>query len=150
MHIKHISVTTLLAVGCMVGLGAQSAQVERHSKIEVKNGKEVTLTGCVRRSASGAGFILTEAADKEGARHAYMLVTDDQDDLAKNVGHLVQIKGRAADRGDATVKSETETRMKVEGGEEKTTHAKSEVSGNLAGLPLLGVDSVKMLAGICR
>jgi hypothetical protein len=129
-------------------LGAQASQTETKSKIMVKDGKEVTVTGCVEPTASGTGFMLTNAADKTGALPSYMLVSDDAD-LSKHVGHRVQISGKAADRGDAKVKTETTTKTKTEHGPDRETHAKSQVAGDLAGMAFLGVKSVKMIAASC-
>jgi hypothetical protein len=135
-----------------VGLGAQAtaqtSETETKSKIAVKGGKEVTVTGCIEPSAS-EGFMLTHVADKSGALHSYMLVSE-ENDLSKHVGHRVQISGRAADQGDATIKTETTTKKKLEPGDSKETHHKSEVRGDLAGVPFLSVDSVKMIAAACR
>ena len=92
--------------------------------------------------------MLTNVADKTGALHSYMLVSD-EDNLSKHVGHRVQIDGKAADRGDGKVQTETKTTMKVDHGDDKETKAKSEVKGDLDGLPYLGVKSVKMIAASC-
>jgi hypothetical protein len=91
--------------------------------------------------------MLTNVADTTGALHSYVLVSDDTD-LSKHVGHRVQIDGKAADRGDGKIKTETKTKMKVDG-DDKETKAKSEVKGDLAGLPYLGVKSLKMVAASC-
>jgi len=118
---------------CAAPLAAQTSETETKSKIAVKGGKDILVTGCVEPTASGDG---------------YMLVSDDAD-LSKHVGHRVQINGKAADQGDATIKSETKTKTKVEHGDDKETHHKSEVRGDLAGVPFLGVKSVKMIAASC-
>ena len=69
----------------------------------------------------------------------------------KHVGQRVEIKGKATDRGgDAKIKTESETKTKVEHGEDKETHGKSELKGDLSGLPFLGVKDVKRIAGACR
>jgi hypothetical protein len=127
---------------------AQTTATETKSKIAVKGGKDVLVTGCVEPTTSGSGYMLTNAADKSGALHSYMLVTDDAD-LSKHVGHRVQISGKAADQGDATVKTETKTKKKMEPGDDKETHSKSEVRGDLSGVPFLSVKSVKMIAASC-
>jgi len=134
---------------CAVGLSAQTTEQTTKSKITVKDGKEVTVTGCVEPMASGTGFMLTDAADKSGRVHSYMLVSDDVD-LSKHVGHRVEIKGKATDRGDAKIKTESEIKTRVEHGEDKETHGKSELKGDLSGLPFLGVKDVRMIAGACR
>jgi len=145
---KLIASAVVLAAAFSAGLAAQTMEQTTKSKITVKDGKDVTVTGCVERTASGTGFMLTDAADKDGRVHSYMLVSDDVD-LAKHIGHRVEIKGKAADRGDAKIKTESETKTKVEHGDDKETHGKSELKGDLSGLPFLGVKDVKMIAAAC-
>ena len=127
---------------------AQSAQTESKSKITVKDGQEVSVTGCVEPTASGTGFMLTHVADKSGAMHNYMLVSDDSD-LAKHVGHRMQLDGKVTDKGDGKIKVETKTKMKVEDGDDKETKSKSEVKGDMDGMRFLGVKSMKMIAASC-
>ena len=146
---KLIAAAACLSAVCAVGLRAQTTEQTSKSKISVKDGKEVTVIGCVEQMASGTGFMLTDAADKSGRVHSYMLVSDDID-LSKNAGQRVEIKGKAADRGDAKIKTETETKTKVEHGDDKETHGKTELKGDLSGLPFLGVKEVKMIAAVCR
>jgi len=137
-----------LSAACAVGLNAQTTEQKTKSKITVKDGKEVTVTGCVQPTASGTGFMLTDAADKSGRVHSYMLVSDDAD-LSKHVGHRVEIKGKATDRGEAKIKTESETKTKVEHGDDKETRGKTELKGDLSGLPFLGVKEVRMIAAAC-
>jgi hypothetical protein len=146
---RTIAPALCLSILCAAAVGAQTQTESRESKskIAVKGGKEVQVTGCIEPTSNG--FMLTKAADKAGALHSYMLVSDDVD-LSKHAGHLVQITGNATDRGDATVKTETKTKTKIERGDDKETVSKSEVRGDLAGLPFIGVKSVKMIAGACR
>jgi hypothetical protein len=68
----------------------------------VKDGKDITITGCLATNPGG-GYMLT---DRKGDQK-YALVTDD--DLAKHVGHWMEVKGKAADRGDGKVKIESTT-----------------------------------------
>jgi len=137
-----------VAALCVAGLGAQSAQTETKSKITVKDGKSMTVTGCVASSANGTGFVLTNVADKTGALHDYILVSADSE-LSKQIGHRVQISGKATDRGDGKVKVETKSKTKVEGGDDKETHSQAEVKNDTNGMPYFGVDSVKMIAAAC-
>ena len=137
-----------LSAACAVGLNAQTTEQKTKSKITVKDGKEVTVTGCVQPTASGTGFMLTDAADKSGRVHSYMLVSDDAD-LSKHVGHRVEIKGKATDRGEAKIKTESETKTKIEHGDDKETRGKTELKGDLSGLPFLGVKEVRMIAAAC-
>src|SRR4051812_23293996 len=142
---KLIGIAFCLAAACSIGAGAQT---ESKSKITVKDGKDATVTGCIERTSSGEGFMLTHVADKGGAMHDYMLVTDDND-LAKHLGHRMQIEGKITDRGDGKVKVETKTKTKVEHGDDKETHSKSELKGDMPGVPFLGVKSMKMIAAAC-
>jgi hypothetical protein len=146
---RAITPALCFSILCAAAVGAQTQTESREtkSKIAVKGGKEVQVTGCVEPTANG--YMLTKAADKEGALHSYMLVSEEVD-LSKHVGHLVQVTGNATDRGDASVKTETKTKTKMEHGDDKETVSKSEVRGDLAGLPFIGVKSVKMIAGACR
>jgi hypothetical protein len=146
---KTIGTAVCFAAVCAVALGAQTSQTETKSKIKIKDGKDVLVTGCVEPNATGKSFMLTNVADKTGALHSYMLVSDDNDDLSKHVGHRVQINGKATDKGDAKIETETSTKTKVEHGDDKETHSKSEMKGDLAGMPFLGVKSVKMIAAAC-
>jgi hypothetical protein len=142
---KLIGMVFCLAVACSVGLGAQT---KSKSKITVKDGKDMTVTGCVEPAASGTGFMLTHVADNGGAMHNYILVSDDGD-LKKHVGHRMQIGGTVTDRGDGKIKVETKTKTKVEHGDDKETHSKSEMKGDMAGARFLGVKSMKMIAAAC-
>jgi len=145
---KLIGMALCFAAVSSLGLGAQTAQTESKSKITVKDGQEVTVTGCVEPTASGTGFMLSHVADKSGAMHNYMLVTEDSD-LAKHVGHRMQIDGKVTDKGDGKIKVETKTKTKVEHGDDKETHSKSEMKGDMAGVRFLGVKSMKMIAAAC-
>jgi len=145
---KLIGITVSAAALCLASLGANAGQTEIKSKIKVKGGEEVKVTGCVAPVASGTGFMLTNVADKNGAMHSYMLVSDD-DDLSKHVGHRVQLTGKVTDRGNAKVEMETKTKTKVDHGDDKETHSKSTVEGDMTGLAYLGVQSLKMIAAVC-
>jgi hypothetical protein len=130
---------------CAVGT-AQDVEKKSKTKLKVEDGKATTVTGCVERSAEG-DFMLTNVAGKEGALGNYILAaTDDDnlDDVEKHVGHRVEVTGKAADQGKGKVTFETKTE-----GTSGTTESKSEVKGNLNGLPFLGVRSLRMIASVC-
>jgi hypothetical protein len=139
-------------VGAGAAAVAQDAGKDTKSKtrITVEDGKDVTLTGCVSRSHQG-DFMLTHAAGKEGAEGGYLLVAngDELDDLKDHVGHRVEIKGKAADRGDGRLKIKTESEVRNTEGDRKKRESTTNVEGDLAGLPYLGVKSVRMLATVC-
>ena len=144
---KLIGMTICAAAVCFASLGAVG-QTETKSKVKVKDGKEVEVTGCVARAASGNGFMLTNVADKGGAMHSYMLVSDDAD-LSKHVGHRVQLTGKVTDRGNGKIEVETKSKTKVEHGDDKETHSKATMHGDMPGMPYLGVKSLKMIAASC-
>jgi hypothetical protein len=136
---KITTLACLLAVAGAVSVGAQSSETKTTTKVEVKNGKDVKVTGCVEAGA-GSGYVLTNVADKSGALHRYMLVSD-SDDFSKSLGHRVQIEGTVADREHGKVEIKTETKVD---GPAKDTHSKVEGSG-----PYLGVKHLKMIAASC-
>src|SRR5690348_12530499 len=93
-----------VAALCAAGAHAQTMQTTEKQKVEIKDGKDVTVSGCLERDPAG-GFLLTS---EETGRMKYMLVTND--DLAKHVGHRVEVKGKATDKGDAKMKVESKVK----------------------------------------
>ena len=129
-----------IAALCVGALGAQSSTTETKTKVEVKEGKEVHVSGCLDRNAEGTYLLTTSDGDLK-----YALVTDD--DLSKHIGHRIEVKGKAADKGDGKVK--TETSVGTSGSEK--VERKTEVKGtDLEGMRYLGVKSVKMIADSCK
>ena len=57
----------------------------------MKDGKDVSVTGCVEPTGERHRFMLTHVADKSGTMHNYMLVSDDGD-LQAHVGHRMQAR----------------------------------------------------------
>lgn len=140
MKLGICGVATALALATTV----VAAQDTSKTRVIVEDGKEMTLTGCVQRNPDG-GYTLTNAAGKDGVVSGYILARlddkdDELDDLKDHVGHRVEIKGRAADRGEGKI------RVKTDSGK---TESQSEVKGDLSGLPFLGVKSVRMIASVC-
>jgi hypothetical protein len=136
---KLIYATFGMAAVCAVALGAQTGTTTTKTKVEVKDGKEIKVTGCLERNP-GSGYMLT---DREGG-FKYSLVTND--DLSKHVGHRIEVKGKAADKGDGKVKIESS--VGTSGSDKKETT--SEVKGtDMAGMRYLGVKSVKMISANC-
>ena len=143
MKLGHIALAVLLAGGVAAAQEMDSSK----TKVKVHDGKDVTVTGCVERAPEG-GFMLTNVANKDGVLGSYMLAPaeghDAFDDMDKHVGHRVEIDGKAADKGKGKITVETKTE-----GTSGKTEAKSEVKGDLKGLPYLGVKSLKMIAAVC-
>jgi hypothetical protein len=128
-----------LAAMCAVGLAAQSGTTETKTKtkIDVKDGKNITISGCLAANPSG-GYMLTTVRGEQ----KYALVTDD--DLSKHIGHRMEIKGKAADRGDGKVTIES---TGTSGGDK--TKVKTELKGDGPDMNYLGVKSVKMISKSC-
>jgi hypothetical protein len=136
---KLTMLTCSLAVAGAVTLGAQSSETTTKTKIDVKDGKEVKVTGCVETDSFGS-YVLTHVVDKSGALHRYLLVSDN-DDFSKVIGHRVAIEGRVADRGHGKVAIKSETKVDGPGTD---TSSKAEGTG-----PYLGVKHMKMIAASC-
>ena len=135
---KLTSLTCMLALAGAVSVGAQSSESTTKTKIDVKDGKDMKVTGCV--ASDGAGYVLTNVADKDGSLHSYMLVSDGED-FSKLVGQRVQIEGTVADSHHGKVEIKTETKVDGPG---KDTHSKVEGKG-----PYLGVKHLKKIAASC-
>ena len=145
----RLILATTVALACGAGLSAQSAKIKSETEISVKDGKDVTVTGCVERAASGTGFVLTSTEGRNVESRHYLLVGKD-DSMDEHVGHLVEIKGKAADvGGDGKVEVKTKTKIEREHAEDKETSAKTEMKGDLQDMPYLGVKSVKTIRESC-
>jgi len=138
---RLISAVTLSVLGCAVAVTAQTGTSERKekTKIEIKDGRDVALTGCLERSSGVTNYVLTD----EVGDLKYAVVTDD--DLGRYVNRRVEIKGRAADRGDGKVKIE----RKTEGTSGRETESKVEAKGDTTVLPFLGLKSIKSVGPSC-
>jgi hypothetical protein len=144
---KLISAAFGLAAMCAVAVGAQTQTTTTHTDtkrtVDVKDGKKITITGCLHQNASGS-YLLTSS---EFGGREYALVTDKN--LSKDVGHRVVVRGKATDMGDGKVKMETKvgtTGSNID--DKKNDKAKAEIKGDVAG-HFLGVDSVKRIAKSC-
>ena len=146
---NHSFTATALALTLAAGTAAaQSTKVKSETEIEVKNGKEVKLTGCVARSASGTAFLLNNVEGTGAASRSYILVGDT--DFDSHIGHLVEVKGRASNVGDdAKIEMKTKTKVERDDADDKETETKTTLEGDLAGVPYLGVKSVKMVRSSC-
>jgi hypothetical protein len=141
-----------VALGLAAAAPAQDVEKKSTTKITVEDGREITVTGCVARHGED-GLVLTNAANEDGVLGSYTLVADADDDdeiedLDEHVGHRVEIKGRAADKGSGKVKIESKSEVDA-GGDLRKREAKTEVEGDLQGFPFLGVREIRMLASVC-
>jgi hypothetical protein len=141
MQLKRFFAPVCLVALAGIGLGAQTSETSRKTKIEVVDGKDVTVVGCLERGPSG-GYMLTDVTSDRPPR--YVLVTDK--DFSSELGRRVEVNGEASNRGDGKVK--VESKVKASGGRESETT--TEAKGNLGGLPYLGVKSLKAFGEVCR
>jgi uncharacterized protein (DUF58 family) len=151
--IQHI-LAAAAVLAASASLGAQSATVRQETQIRVKEGRDVRVTGCVTRSASGRSFMLADVEGPEGRTEdlarTYVLVGDDNDDLRDHVGKLVEIRGKAADAGDeGRVEFETRTELEREDADDRERTTRTAVEGDLSGIPYLGVESVRVIRSTC-
>jgi hypothetical protein len=135
---------TLLAAAFPIVTATAGQTTTDKTKVEIKDGKDVTVAGCLDRASEGR-FVLTTA---ESGSLKYVLVTDD--DLGKYVGHEVEIKGKAADRGNAKVKIEEKVKTDHEDRPDTEAHSETELKGHLPDMHYLGVKSVKRLSDRCE
>ncbi len=149
MKLGFFIAATFIAAGLAAAQDGKSK-----TRVIVEDGQEMTVTGCVQRSAEGS-YTLTNVAGKDGASGSYILARlgDNDDDalqdLAGQVGKRVEVAGKAADRGDGKIRVETRSEVKKADGDTAKTETKSEVKGDLDGLPYLGVKSSRTIASVC-
>src|SRR5579864_2224731 len=108
-----------LAAVCTAGLIAQTQETHTttKTKIEIKGGKNVTVTGCLEQRSNG-DYVLADARDSsQSERSQYAIVTDQN--LSKHVGERVEIKGKAVTNTDGKVSIESKTKTEVENGDDR-------------------------------
>ena len=140
---------TALALATSVGLAAQQSTTKTQTKVDVKDGKNVTVTGCVDRAASGQGFVLTRVESGGTPSPFYALVGED---------------GRARESRGSSRRDPRQghrRRRRRQGGRDhedegraraRRRHAhegEDEIEGT-TDVPFLGVKSVKMLRDTAR
>ena len=146
---KLIGSAVAISALAVAALSAQDIKTttKDKTKIEVKDGRSISVVGCVERSVDGR-YLLT---DRHGDM-SYMLVNDEVN-LSKYVGRFVQVKGLATDRGDAKVQVEQTVGTSGEVDGRKTGDTKTTTTTKIEGdtdLRYLGVRSVKKLSDSCR
>jgi hypothetical protein len=147
---KALILGTTAALVVTVGLAAQSSTTKTETKVDVKNGKEVTVTGCVEASETGAGYVLTRVEPRVGGPSAIYTLIGQDSSVGRYLGQLVEIKGKATNIGDdGKVEVTTKTKVEREDGDDTVTKSKAEIEGPTAPA-YLGVRSVKMLRASCR
>jgi hypothetical protein len=151
-RMKTMKLGIAIAIACLAV--AIAAAQDTKTRVIVEDGKEMTVTGCVQRNSDGS-LTLRHAAGKDGTVGSYILalLDDDEDDeldaLKDHVGHRVEIRGKAADRGQGRLRVKTESEVRKADGEKGKTETRAELKGDLNGLPFLGVKSSRMIASVC-
>ena len=148
--IRMSAVAIGLAAVCVAGTAAQSqeTQTTTKTKVEIKGGKDVTVTGCLERRPNG-DYILTETRDNPSlSASRFMLVTND--DLSKHVGQRVEVKGKAVVDGDGKISVESKTKTEVDNAKDQETKTKTEATSGSLGQTFLGVSSVKTVLASCK
>ena len=117
MHATRMTVLAL-GLGAMWATGAtaqsQETKTTTETKTEIKNGTDVTVTGCLERG-HGANYILTAIRqERRLGPSQYALVTND--DLSKRLGQRVEIHGKTVTDGHGTVSIESRTKTEIEDG----------------------------------
>ncbi len=145
----RMSLALALALASAVTLGAQETKVKSETEVKIKGGQEVKLTGCLQPDANETGgFTLGQV--RGGPATTYVLVGGDRKDLAKNIGRLVEVKGKIADADHGKVEMKTKTKVDHDPGDDHERHSETTLKGDaLAGMPFFGVKSVKVLNDSC-
>jgi hypothetical protein len=151
---KQMTLCLALVSAVTLGVSAQTTRTTSEAKIKVKDGRNVKVTGCVQSTTGAPGYMLTNivanGGDKDDVVSGGYLLVGESNELSKHVGHMVEIKGKAVDKDDGKLQVTTKTKVDVDNADDRETRTKSEVSGDLAGLPFLGVKSVKMIRASCN
>jgi len=142
-----IAIGLAVACGGVVSAQTQETKTTEKTKVEMKGGKSVTVTGCLERRDNG-DYMLTSIRDVRGMDPSrYALVT--HDDLSKHVGERVRIEGKTVSPGDGTVTVKSETKTEVESGKDLETKSQTEGTTGTLDMPFLGVKSLKTLSSSC-
>ena len=138
-----------LAAMCAAAVNAQTQETKTttKSKIEIKDGKDVAVIGCLERGANG-DYMLTQVRENHRLDPSrFALVTDE--DLSKDVGKRVRIQGKTVANDKGKVSVETKTKTDVENGKDQETKTKVEATGGAFDMSFLGVKSLKVLSPSC-
>jgi hypothetical protein len=153
-HSMNATRAIVLAMGfaamAATGIKAQSTATKTttETKTEIKGGKDLTVTGCLERG-TGSDYVLTGVRQDGGKGPTrYALIT--KDDLSKNVGHRVEIKGKTVTDGHGTVSIESKTKTEVGDTPSQETKTKTEGTSGLLESSFLSVTTIESRASSCR
>jgi hypothetical protein len=153
-HLMKATGKIVLAIG-FVAIAAtvataqtQETKTTTETKTEIKGGKDLTVTGCVERGA-GSDYVLTGVKQDGGKGPTrYALVT--KQDLSQNLGHRVEIKGKAVTDGHGTVSVESKTKTEVGDAPDKKTTTKTAGTNGVLDMPFLSVTTIESRSSSCN
>jgi hypothetical protein len=150
MRSQPILFAVLAAALATSSLNAQTsrATAKTSTKIEVKDGRDVKVSGCLVRHDGISGFALSHVMDRDAPLDDVILVGD-TDKLADHVGQLVEIKGKLADGAKGKVHMDSKTTIDREHAPDSETRVKADSKGDVDGYPVLGVKDLKTLRASC-
>lgn len=133
--------TIAIALLFTTGLAAQSSITETKEKtrIAVKGGRSITVTGCLHRIPGNISYVVTDDAGDL----AYGTVTSEN--LLKYVDRRIAVRGNAADGPDAKVTIE----RKVKGATGDKSLSKVQMNSDEVEIPLLALKSIRIVTGSC-
>jgi hypothetical protein len=150
MRFASILPTLALVAASASTMTAQTSQAtaKTSTKIEVKDGRDVTVTGCVMRHDGLSGYALSDVQNRDAKLDDVMLVGD-TDKLADHVGQIVEIKGKLADGAKGKVHIDSKTKIDREHAPDAESRIKTDTKGDVDGFPVLGVKSLKTVRANC-
>jgi hypothetical protein len=150
MRAQPILFTLVAAALATSSLHAQTSQAtaKTSTKVEVKDGRDVKVSGCLVRHDGISGFALSNVLDRDAPLDDVILVGD-TDKLADHVGQLVEIKGKLADGPTGKVHVDSKTTVDREHAPDSEARVKTDTKGDLNGFPVLGVKDLKTLRASC-
>lgn len=150
MRTQPILFTFMAAALATSSLSAQTSQAtaKTETKIEVKDGRDAKVSGCLMRHEGVSGFALSNVMEGNKSLDDVILVGD-TDKLADHVGQMVEIKGKLADGAKGKIHMDSKTKIDREHAPDSETRVKADSKGNVDGYPVLGVKDLKTLRASC-
>jgi len=147
MSILAIGFAAMWATG--IAAQSQTTKTTTETKTEIKDGKEITVTGCLERGAD-KDYVLSSIRQtrRPGGPSQYALVTND--DLSKDLGRLVEIRGKTVTRDHGTVSIESKTKVEAEDRPDQEVTTKTQGTSGAFDVPFLSVSSIKTRSSSCN
>jgi hypothetical protein len=139
-----------LTVLSVTGPTAQTKETKAttDTRVEVKHGKDVIVTGCVQRLVSG-DYALTGIREN-GRDAATEFVLVGHDDLFKHVGQRVEIRGQVVTSGEGIGSTESQENSPTDSDTALQTRTTGEGTTGAVDRAVLGVSAIKSRSSTCR